>query len=94
MEIARREALSAVEVIEAVLDCPVRSSRQRLEEVVFADLRYTFHLLKNRPKTLELAQIVVSDRRNSKLKACVASAACFSVFCTKVKLQENFSLIM
>ena len=62
VEIARREALSAVEVIEAVLDCPVRSSRQRLEEVVFADLRYTFHLLENRPKTLELAQIVVSDR--------------------------------
>jgi AcrR family transcriptional regulator len=62
VEIARREALSAVEVIEAVLDCPVRSSRQRLEEVVFADLRYTFHLLENQPKTLELAQIVVSDR--------------------------------
>lgn len=62
VEIARREALSAVEVIEAVLDCPLRSSRQRLEEVVFADLRYTFHLLENQPKTLELAQIVVSDR--------------------------------
>ena len=30
VEIARREALSAVEVIEAVLECPVRSSRQRL----------------------------------------------------------------
>ena len=29
---------------------------------MFADLRYTFHLLENRPKTLELAQIVVSDR--------------------------------
>lgn len=62
VEIARREALTAVEVVEAVLDCPVRSSRQRLEEVVFADLRYTFHLLENQPKTLELAQIVVSDR--------------------------------
>lgn len=62
VEIARREALTAVEVVERVLDCPVRSSRQRLEEVVFADLRYTFHLLENQPKTLELAQIVVSDR--------------------------------
>jgi len=62
VEIARRESLAAVEVVEAVLECPVRSSRQRLEEVVFADLRYTFHLLENRPKTLELAQIVVADR--------------------------------
>jgi AcrR family transcriptional regulator len=62
VEIARRESLAAVDVVEQLLDCPVRSSRQRLEEVVFADLRYTFHLLENRPKTLELAQIVVADR--------------------------------
>lgn len=62
VEIARREALSAVDVLESVLACPHRGSRQRLEEVIFADLRYTFHLLENKPKTLELAQIVVNDR--------------------------------
>lgn len=62
MEICRREALASVEVLESVLDCPHRNSRQRLEEVIFADLRHTYHLLENKPKTLELAQIVVSDR--------------------------------
>lgn len=62
VEICRREALASVEVLESVLDCPHRNSRQRLEEVIFADLRHTYHLLENKPKTLELAQIVVSDR--------------------------------
>lgn len=62
VEIARREALTAIETIEAVLECPHRTSRQRLEEIVFADLRYTFHLLENRPKVLELAQIVIRER--------------------------------
>jgi AcrR family transcriptional regulator len=62
VEIARREALSAVDVLDKVLACPHRGSRQRLEEVIFADLRYTYHLLENKPKTLELAQIVVNDR--------------------------------
>ena len=62
VEIARREALSAVDVLDKVLACPHRGSRQRLEEVIFADLRYTYHLLENQPKTLEMAQIVVNDR--------------------------------
>jgi AcrR family transcriptional regulator len=62
VEIARREALSAVEVLESVLVCPHRSSRQRLEEVIFADLRHTYHLLENQPKTVELAQVVVAER--------------------------------
>ena len=62
VEIARREALNAVDVLDKVLACPHRGSRQRLEEVIFADLRYTYHLLENQPKTLELAQIVVNDR--------------------------------
>jgi AcrR family transcriptional regulator len=62
VEIARREALSAVEVLESVLACPYRSSRQRLEEVIFADLRHTYHLLENQPKTVELAQVVVAER--------------------------------
>jgi AcrR family transcriptional regulator len=62
VEIARREALTAIETIEAVLECPHRTSRERLEEIVFADLRYTFHLLENRPKELELAQIVIRER--------------------------------
>ena len=61
-EIARREALQAVERMEAVLECPYRSSRQRLEEVVFADMRHTFHLLENEPRVLELAQVVVQER--------------------------------
>ncbi len=61
-EIARRQALTAIETIEAVLECPHRSSRQRLEEIVFADLRYTFHLLENSAKVLELAQIVIRER--------------------------------
>ena len=62
VEICRRETLASVEVLESVLECPHRNSRQRLEEVIFADLRHTFHMLENRPKTLELAQIVVADR--------------------------------
>lgn len=62
VEIAQRESLRSVEVVEAVMECPYRTSRQRLEEIVFADLRYTFHLLENRPKVLELAQIVVRER--------------------------------
>ena len=48
--------------MEAVLECPYRSSRQRLEEVVFADMRHTFHLLENEPRVLELAQVVVQER--------------------------------
>ncbi len=62
VEIARREALMAVDALDAVLACPHRSTRQRLEEVIFADLRLTYHLLENQPRTLELAQIVVNDR--------------------------------
>lgn len=62
VEICRREALASVEVLESVLDCPHRNSRRRLEEVIFADMRHTYHLLENKPKTLELAQIVIGDR--------------------------------
>ena len=62
VEICRREALASVEVLESVLDCPHRNSRGRLEEVIFADMRHTYHLLENKPKTSELAQIVISDR--------------------------------
>ena len=61
-EIARREALTTVERMEAVLECPFRNSRQRLEEVVFADMRHTFHMLENQPRVLELAQVVVQER--------------------------------
>ena len=62
VEICRRESLTSVEILETVLECPHRNSRQRLEEVIFADLRHTYHLLENKPKTLELVQIVVADR--------------------------------
>ncbi len=61
-EIAQRETLHAVEFLEEILKCPYRSSRRRLEEIIFADMRYTFHLLKNQPKVLELAQVVVKER--------------------------------
>lgn len=62
VEICRRETLSSVEILESVLECPHRNSRQRLEEVIFADLRHTYHLLEKHPRSLELAQIVVADR--------------------------------
>ncbi|MDB2626795.1 TetR/AcrR family transcriptional regulator [Alphaproteobacteria bacterium] len=92
VEIARREALSAVEVIEAVLDCPVRSSRQRLEEVVFADLRYTFHLLENQPKTLELAQIVVSDRPQFQIESLRRERRVFQRILHEGKASGEFML--
>ena len=92
VEIARREALSAVEVIEAVLDCPLRSARQRLEEVVFADLRYTFHLLENQPKTLELAQIVVSDRPQFQIESLRRERRVFQRILHEGKASGEFML--
>jgi len=61
-EIARRETLEAVRRLEGLLDCPYRSCTKQLEEMIFADLRYTYHLLENRPKVLELAQVVIRER--------------------------------
>lgn len=92
VEIARREALSAVEIIEAVLDCPLRSARQRLEEVVFADLRYTFHLLENQPKTLELAQIVVSDRPQFQIESLRRERRVFQRILHEGKASGEFML--
>ncbi|MDA8725837.1 TetR/AcrR family transcriptional regulator [Alphaproteobacteria bacterium] len=92
VEIARREALSAVELIEAVLDCPLRSARQRLEEVVFADLRYTFHLLENQPKTLELAQIVVSDRPQFQIESLRRERRVFQRILHEGKASGEFML--
>jgi|OM-RGC.v1.013703534 AcrR family transcriptional regulator len=63
-EIARREGLEAIRQVENLLQCPYRTSRQRLEEMIYSDLRYTYHLLENRPKVLELAQIVIHERPN------------------------------
>ncbi len=61
-EIARRETLEAVRHLEGLLNCPYRSATKQLEEMIFADLRYTYHLLENRPKVLELAQVVIRER--------------------------------
>lgn len=61
-EIARRESLAAVDRIEYLLSCPTRSARERLETMMFIDLRTTYHLLENKPKVVELAQIVMNER--------------------------------
>lgn len=61
-EIARRESLAAIARIEFLMNCPLRSARQRLEEMLFLDLQTTFHTLENNPKVIELAQIVASER--------------------------------
>jgi AcrR family transcriptional regulator len=67
-EIARRESLSAIKRFEAFLDCPYRTARRQLEELIFAELRYTYHLLEKQPKVLELAQIVISERPNFQME--------------------------
>ena len=61
-EIARRETLEAMRRLEALVNCPYRTARQQLEEIIFTELRITYHLLENRPKVLELAQIVIKER--------------------------------
>ncbi len=61
-EIARRETLEAMRRLEALVNCPYRTARQQLEEIIFTELRITYHLLENRPKVLELAQVVIKER--------------------------------
>jgi len=61
-EIARRETLEAMKRLEMFASCPYRNSRQQLEEIIFTELRLTYHLLENRPKVLELAQVVIKER--------------------------------
>ena len=61
-EIAREESIMTVERLRPLLDCPVRSARQRLEEIMFSSLRESFHKLENKPKAVELAQIVAAQR--------------------------------
>lgn len=68
VEIARRESLAAIRQLEDLLSCPYRSARQQLEELIFTELRYTYHLLENRPKVLELAQVVIKERPNFQLE--------------------------
>lgn len=67
-EIARRESLDAIKRLEGVLECPYRSARRQLEELMFAELRYTYNLLEKQPKVLELAQIVISERPNFQME--------------------------
>ncbi len=61
-EIARRETLEAMRRLEALVNCPYRTARQQLQEIIFTELRITYHLLENRPKVLELAQVVINER--------------------------------
>ena len=69
VELARRETLKAVHMLEAILFCPYRNSRQRLEDLLFADFRYTYHLLENAPRELELAQVVMQQRPHFQLES-------------------------
>ncbi len=68
-EIARREALAAVDKVELVLECERRTARKRLEDIVFADLRHTYHLLKDKPRTMELAQTVMRERPHFQIES-------------------------
>lgn len=61
-EIAREESIMTVERLRPLIDCPVRSAGERLEEVMFSGLRESFHKLENKPKAVELAQIVSTQR--------------------------------
>lgn len=92
VEIARREALSAIDVLDSVLACPFRSSRQRLEEVIFADLRYTYHLLENKPKTLELAQIVINDRPQFQIESIRRERRIFQRILHEGKVSGEFRI--
>lgn len=92
VEIARREALRSVEGVEMVLECPYRTSRQRLEDIVFADLRYTFHLLENRPKALELAQIVVHERPQFQIESFRRERRAFQRILREGKVTGEFTL--
>ncbi len=68
-EIAQRETLAAVEYLENLMECPMRSARDRIEDMMFADLRHTFNLIENNPKVIELAQIVVQERPQFQLES-------------------------
>lgn len=61
-EIARAESIAQVERLRPLIECPFRSARQRLEEIVFQELRNTFHQLENNEKVVELVQYVVHER--------------------------------
>ncbi len=61
-ELARQQTLEAVHRLELLMNCSVRSARQRLEDMLFEDLRYSFHLFENKPKIVEMAQIVLHER--------------------------------
>lgn len=61
-EIAREESIITVERLRPLIECPVRPARERLEEIMFTRLRESFHKLENKPKAIELAQIVATQR--------------------------------
>lgn len=62
VEIVQIEAMDLTRQLEVLLRCPMRSSRQQLEEILFTDLRYSFNLFEESPNTIELAQIVTRER--------------------------------
>lgn len=61
-EIARAESVAQVERLRPLIDCQYRSARQKLEEIMFQELRNTFHQLENNEKVVELVQYVVNER--------------------------------
>ena len=68
-EIARREALAAVDKVELVLECDQRTARKRMEHIAFFDLQHTYHLLKDKPRTMELAQTVIRERPHFQIES-------------------------
>ena len=61
-EIAREESIAQIERLRPLIECPFRSARQRLQEIVFQELRDTFHQLENNKKVVELVQYVMHER--------------------------------
>jgi len=61
-DIARSESIAQVEALRPLIDCQYRSARQKLEEIMFSELRNTFHRLENNEKVVELVQHVMHER--------------------------------
>ena len=61
-DISRAESIAQVERLRPLIDCKYRSARQKLEEIMFHELRNTFHRLENNEKVVELVQHVMHER--------------------------------
>ncbi len=61
-DIAHAESIAQVEHLRPLVDCDFRSARQKLEEIMFNELRNTFHRLENNEKVVELVQHVMHEQ--------------------------------